>query len=268
MLPEEAAVIRADDRVTRLFSARTRDRGDQTVESPLPSNDIGPVAAPFADLVCRLDDALEQRMREPFSRIRTIMAVLRHEPGGRHIEQLGSIGEAARQAEGMLSDLLDFMRCAAGGLGVRRRRLDLKVLCERVIDAIHANHPDRAMLFTSDARVEGEWDPDHMAMLLVKLVLNALDHGPLRPAIRVELHGLPNEAILCVWNAGAVQDSVPLHRLFEPFVYGRSNRQNASEGLGLGLFLAREVARAHGGRIDVQSTEADGTTFRATVPRS
>jgi signal transduction histidine kinase len=268
MPPEETAAPCEDARVTRLFAARPCDRRDQTVESPPPSNDVGPAAIPFADLVGRLDDALEHRMRDPFSRIRTITAVLRDAPGGRHTEQIASLGEAAGQAEGMLSDVLDFMRCVGGGLRVIRRRLDLKVLCERVIDAIHAHHPDRAMLFTSDARVYGEWDPDRMATMVVKLVVNALDHGPLRPAIRVELHGAPNEAILRVWNAGTVQDTVPLHRLFEPFVCGRSRRQNASEGLGLGLFLAREVARAHGGRLDVQSTEADGTTFWATVPRS
>jgi signal transduction histidine kinase len=267
MPSENSLAIREDERVTRLYAARARD----TAEAPLPRNDIGRSLGErgsFADLDRRLDDALEQRLCEPFSCIRTVTAVLTDELAARHADPLHSIADAAERAEGMVRDVLDFMRSASGGLRIARRRIDLKVLCERVVDAIHARHPDRTMLCTSDPRIEGEWDPERMAALLSRLVLNAIEHGPIRPAIRVELQGLPSHAVMQVWNAGAIAQIEPPNRLFEPFVSGRPRGAGRPAGLGLGLYLAREVARAHGGWIDVQSTDTDGTTFRVTVPRS
>ena len=145
------------------------------------------------------------------------------------------------------------------------RRVDLKVLCERVVDAVHAEHPDRPMLLTSDPRVDGQWDPDRIATLVAKLVLGALEQGPTRPAIRVELRATADKAILHVWNAG-VLDADALASVFEPFVLRRA-RPTERDGVGLGLFLAREIARAHGGRIEAQSAESEGTTFRVTLPR-
>lgn len=266
MPPEETAAIRDDDRVTRLFPGRARERSDGRADALFPVNDIASSRQSLLsrELLARLDDALEQRMREPFSSIRTMTAVL---SDARHAQQLTEIGKAAERGEAMLKDILDFLRSAAGGVSIVRRRVDLKVLCERLVDAIHVKNPDRAMLFTSDSRVEGQWDPERMAVLVSKLVLNAIEHGPAWPAIRIELRGTPDEAALVVWNAGAIVDAEPPHRLFDPFVCGRLRRTGSSEGLGLGLFLAREIARAHGGRIDVQSSESDGTTFRLTVPR-
>jgi signal transduction histidine kinase len=271
MPPEETAAIREDERVTRLFAARTRDRVERLGDATARSNDIGGVDRPhlfFPHLEERLDEAFEQKLFEPLSRIRTMASVLDGDSGARHGPQLSAISDAAERAEAMLRDMLDFMRSAAGGQRIARRRVDLKLLCERVIDAIHSSHPDRPMVFRSDPRVEGLWDPERMAMLVSKLVLNAIDHGPPRPAIRIELEGRLDHAVLQVWNAGGISEAEPRDRLFEPFVCGSLRRAGVSQGLGLGLFLAREIAHAHDGRIDVQSCEINGTTFRVTIPRS
>jgi signal transduction histidine kinase len=273
MSTEEFIAIHDDQRVTRVFPARSRgrDRGEALAEARVPDNDSFPAArgpALFRDLGSRLDEAFEQKLFEPFTRIRTVAAVLMDDPGKQHADQSSAIGEAAGEVEQKLREILDFMRIAAGELRIARRRVDLKVLCERVVDAIHSAYAYRQMLFTSDSRVEGQWDPDRMATLLTSLVLNALQHGLPRPAVRVELRGTPDHVVLQVWNAGSIGDPDLAHRLFEPFVCGRVRQAGTPEGLGLGLFLAREIAWAHGGHIDVQSTEKEGTTFRVTVPRS
>jgi signal transduction histidine kinase len=270
MLTEEIAAVREDDRVTRLFPGRARELSEVRADAPVPSNDIGrglrhPLLS--ADLRARLDDNLEQRLRAPFSHIRTMTAVLRDETTERRAEQLDEIARAAERGEAMLNDMLAFLRSAAGAMPIARRRVDLKVLCERVVDAIHIANPDRAMMFTSDSRVEGLWDPDEVAVLVTRLLVNAIEHGPARPAVRVELHGRADEAILVFWNAGAIVHPDWSRKLFEPFACGRLRRTAGPEGLGLGLYLAREIASAHGGRIDVQSSDADGTTFRVTLPR-
>lgn len=270
MPAEEFAAAREDERVTRLFPGRARDRGDVRVDAAVSAGDSTAAArgqALFARLEPRLDAEFEHKLLEPLSQIRTMASVLNDRSDSRLGEPLGAIDRAAERAEFMLRDIVDLLRSAAGGLVLARRRVDLKLLCERVVDAIHAGHPDRPMVFTSHPRVEGEWDPDRMAMLVSKLVLNAIQHGPSRPAIRIELQGLPDHAIFQVWNAGAIADADRIDRIFEPFVCAPVRQAGNAEGLGLGLFLAREIARAHRGQIDVQSSEADGTTFRVTVPR-
>ena len=270
MTPEKIVTIRGDERVTRLFPERRRLRPETPAEVFLAGNDGGAGRGDYAlsaELRARLGDALERRLREPLLRIGAMAEVLKGDPDARHRDQLTEIRDASDRAEGMLGDMVDFMRASSGGLQVARRRVDLKLLCERVVDAIHTRHPNRPMLFTSAARVEGSWDPDRMASLLTKLVVNAIHYGPPRPAIRVELDASPEAAALRIWNAGRVVIGEPQARVFEPFVSGPPRAGGATGGLGLGLYLAREIARAHGGRIELHSSEEQGTTFLVTVPR-
>ncbi len=268
MLLEEITATGHEERVTRLYPARSHDC-DVAPAASNPSVETRSAARGprfFGELGARLDPSLEQRLCEPFVRIRTIAKALEEDPDDRHARPAGAIDEAAQRAEAMTRDILAFLRCVANGLGVAKRRVDLKVLCERVVDAIHAEHPDRPMLLTSDPRVDGHCDPDLVATLVAKVVLAALEQAPSRPAIRIELRAAPDRAILHVWNA-AVLDADALASVFEPFVLRGPARPMGLDGVGLGLFLVREIARAHGGRIEAQSGESAGTTFRVTLPR-
>jgi signal transduction histidine kinase len=277
MNAEENAVLH-NQRVVRLYPARVREHGgalpgagdDGTEDPRARADESSPGLAHrgqhLDDVAARLDHRVESKLREPLSQIATIASVLKDELNDIQREQVEAVLDAAGRAEGMLSSVLDFVRTGVGGMPIARRRVDLKVLCERVVDAIHANHPDRPMLFACDSRLEGEFDPDAIAALLSKLVVNAIDHGAARPAIRVELRALENDIVLDVWNAGPALDTDLQGKVFEPFVCGRSVRPGRI-GLGLGLYLAREIVRAHGGWIDVQSGDREGTTFRVTLPR-
>lgn len=270
MSADPNAVLVDEGRVVRLFGDRAGDRAERLREAPPPSNDVrfrlgDGVRAD--DVRARLDDVLlEGRLRGPTSTIATITGVLRHQVSEAQADQLTSIAASASRADAMLRDLLDFVRVGMGGAVITRRRIDLKVLCERVVDAIYSANPDRPMIFTSDRRVEGDWDPDAVETLLTKLVSNAIEHGDLRPAIQISVRSVRGAAVFEVWNAGAIVDREVWSHLFEPFVTGRATHGRASHGLGLGLYLGRELARAHGGRIDVQSAESEGTTFRVTLP--
>ena len=285
MPAEENVSLRPNDRVVRLFPARVSERGGTPPDpsgvgnhlglaSPRTANggaaalpEGGPERDGASEVASRLDADFESRLREPLSQSATMAAVLKHELDDDHAEQIEAMVRAAERANGMLSDMLNFIRSGIGGIPIARRRVDLKLLCERVVDAIHAGHPDHPVLFSCDSRLEGQFDPDAIASVLSKLVLNAMQHGAARPAIRVELRGLRNDVVIDVWNAGAPLDADLTAHLFEPFVRGRSGRSDHAEGLGLGLYLAREIVRAHGGCIEVRSGDRDGTTFRVTLPR-
>jgi signal transduction histidine kinase len=115
-------------------------------------------------------------------------------------------------------------------------------------------------------RVDGQWDPDRVEAMLSRLVLNAFEHGAGGRGVRVGLEAAPHHATLEVWNAGPVIDDVLMRRMFEPFARGPFAK--AESGLGLGLYLVRAIARAHGGRIEVKSDAREGTAFRVILPRA
>jgi signal transduction histidine kinase len=263
---EPTVVLMEEGRVVRMFG----ERAERLRDTPGPSNDVNlrRPAAPLDDVRTRLDAGMEHAVRDPLLRIATAAGVLRHEVTTAQRHQLDAIAESAVRTDEMLRDMLEFIRSSHGGLPVSRRRIDLKILCERVVDAIHRANPDSPIVFASDRRVDGDWDPDAVESLLSKLLVNAIAYGAQRPPIRVGLRAVSESAVLEVWNAGGIADVGVRARLFEPFVSGAGEVGRGRRGLGLGLYLAREIARAHGGWIDVETDDRTGTTFRATLPRS
>ena len=94
------------------------------------------------------------------------------------------------------------------------------------------------------------------------LVGNAFEHG--RSLVTIRVDSTENEVAISVHNQGTAIPIDELPVLFEPF----RKRDASSGGLGLGLFIVEEIARAHGGTATVHSTAEEGTTFRMTLPRT
>jgi signal transduction histidine kinase len=234
------------------------DSGPQRRE-PLRHND---------GLADRVGQAYEGTLRDKLASVASTAALLRQQVSDAQAEHAESIEEAVERAEQMLGDFVEFVQIEMrGGIQITRRRFDLRLMCERVLDALQRGHPDLAVELVRGPRIEGQWDPARMEMLLSKLVVNAHEHGAGGRVVRVRLEASPDHAVIEVWNAGPVLDDVLMRRLFEPFVCGPSARSQGPKGLGLGLYLSRAIARAHGGRIEVGSDKHSGTTFRATLPR-
>ncbi|HXX68439.1 MAG TPA: HAMP domain-containing sensor histidine kinase [Polyangiaceae bacterium] len=271
MSADRGAVSLDEGRVVRLFGERAAERADRQHGPPLASSGSGvqlhPEGAAQERLRERVNESLQWRMHAPLAEIATTARLLRGQATGATAQQLDAIATSAAHAQAMLVDLLNFVKSGIGGITVERRRIDLKVLCERVLDAISNANPDRPIMLVSDNRVVGNWDPDAVETLLSKLLLNAIEHGKPRPPIRVTVQAFVEAISLEVWNAGSIADHAVRGNLFQPFVIGRSTGSQRHQGLGLGLYLAQEIARAHGGRIDVTSDESTGTTVRVDLPR-
>jgi signal transduction histidine kinase len=230
-----------------------------------------PLEAPKANdgLAERVRQAYERKLREPLATAASITSVLKQQVDEELAREVGRIEEATERTSRMLGEFVEFVQNEiGGGIRVARRRLDLRLVCERAVDAIQRGHPFHAIEFVRAPRVEGMWDPDRIEALLSRLVVNAIEHGSHARGVRVRLEATTDQAVLEVWNAGPVIDEVLMRRLFEPFVCGPSSRAEGPRGMGLGLYLARAIARAHGGRIEVQSDARDGTAFRVFLPRA
>lgn len=181
------------------------------------------------------------------------------------VESREALNRIARNAERMASlirDILDYTRGqSAGGLPIVPRSVDMREICESMVEEMVLLHADRRIRLQASGDVRGEWDRGRVEQVLSNLLGNALQHG--EGEIRLDLEGDAEEVTLCVCNEGAPIPPDELPHLFEPFRRGA----RSSTGIGLGLYIVREIVRAHGGSIEVFSRPGEGTRFVTRWPR-
>lgn len=182
----------------------------------------------------------------------------------RHTRIAARISSSAHRMGRMIGDLLDFARGhLGGGIPARPTRCDLGQLCRHVVDEIHAAHADRVVRLEVEGDLAGTWDADRLSQALGNLVGNAITHGKDPIVIHAREAADRRSVSVEVCNGGAPIPAELLPRLFDPFRGGRGPR---SAGLGLGLYIVKQVARAHGGWCDVTSTD-ERTVFTMHLPR-
>ena len=137
-------------------------------------------------------------------------------------------------------------------------------MCQQIIDELAAIARDRHITFDCEADGRGLWDEHRVLQAISNLTSNAIKHGKPGSPVRVRLTGDAQNVAVEVHNEGTIPAEV-LPRIFEPFRSGR-HQGSRGEGLGLGLFIAKAIARAHGGGLEVDSARGE-TTFRLVLPR-
>ncbi len=174
---------------------------------------------------------------------------------------------SAQRMTRMIEDLLDVTRArVAGGIPIRPEPIDLQPVLDRVLTELRAIHPTRAIEVNSQGDLHGTWDSERLAQVVSNLATNALQHGAQNVRVAIEVDGrAKNEVTLCFRNGG----SIPEHRraaLFDPF-HDVSRMVESRNGLGLGLYIVREIVLAHGGSVDVHAASTDETAFWVRLPR-
>jgi signal transduction histidine kinase len=173
--------------------------------------------------------------------------------------------------KGMVNDLLDFTRTRLGaGIPLACAAVDLAEVGRQVVEEVAAYHPGRDLRFEASGPVRGSWDGARVGQALSNLVGNAVQHGSREAPVSVAVRGTADEVTVSVHNRGPVILPAHMHQIFSPLKrIGRGDAPPApdSGSLGLGLYIANEIVKGHGGRIDVESSEAGGTTFTVHLPR-
>lgn len=216
---------------------------------------------------------LAHDLRNPLSTILSAAGLIqRRESLPEGVERLARrVAGAAERMGKLVSDILDVTRSRLqGGLPVALRPVDLARLCRAVVDELATAHPHRVLKLDTRGRVHGTWDPDRLAQLLSNLLGNALSHSPSDTQVRVEVWARAGAALIAIHNEGAPIPPEIRAELFEPpwRATPRPPLHEGSSGLGLGLYISREIVHAHGGTIAVDSGEAEGTTVRVSLPRA
>ncbi len=208
-------------------------------------------------------------LRNPLNAIATAGALLARRPEcERNAKHASRIVRSARRMARMIDQILDFTRIRLGkGLPIDPRPIDLADLCRHATDELEGETDAPRVRLEVRGDVGGTWDADRLAQLVSNLVGNALVHGTAGQPVAIRLDGTaPDEVSLEVENAGTIpRDLLPA--MFEPFG-ASSGRRAASSGLGLGLHISRQIALAHGGAIDVASSDEGWTRFTVRLPRA
>lgn len=188
----------------------------------------------------------------------------------RQLAMLRRMKAAGQRMSDMIEQLLDLTRARlGGGVGFSRasERVDVGSLVMRTVEELRIAHPERELLVELHGDCTLVGDEHRLLQLFSNLVANALQHGTPGTPTRVIADGSEPCIVVRVHNSGIIPAKL-LPTLFDPFRAREGREGSASGGLGLGLFIAQQVALAHGGTVSVESSEPVATTFTVRLPRS
>ncbi len=212
-------------------------------------------------------------LRSPLNAMALLAAAL-SQSGQLDAEAVGMTSQMADSAAAMsrmITDLLDFTAAGLGGvIPLSTAPMDLESLCHQVVEEIRAAFPNCTLRTQLQGDLTGEWDEARLRQVLCNLVGNAIQHGVESIPVDLWARGEGPDVVLSVRNGGPPIPPDALPTIFEPLVRGTPSEVHKPRrpgSIGLGLYIAREIVTAHGGTIDVKSSEEAGTVFTVRLPR-
>jgi sigma-B regulation protein RsbU (phosphoserine phosphatase) len=206
-------------------------------------------------------------LRNPLAAIEAGRRLLTKEhDDAKTVRILRLMGESVGRMGGLIDNLMDFARGRlGGGIGVQITRGErIEPTLAAVVNELKVSYPDREIETRFDLQEPVPVDHARMAQMFSNLLANAITHGAQDQPIVVEASMDGEFFGLSVRNGGDPIPQAAMDRLFQPFYRGEV--RPSAQGLGLGLYIASQIAEAHGGRIDVQSDERETAfTFRMQV---
>lgn len=205
-------------------------------------------------------------LRTPLGALQNGVALLHmRQPDAQALSLLQRMQRSVGRMNALVDDLVDFTRGRMGG-GISLNMRDeqaLDIPFNQVIDELRELHPDVVIVAHLQASMVLLCDAGRLAQLLSNLLKNAIVHGTRGAPVTVTIGSLDDRFSIAVANRGDDLSPVLIAQLFKPF--WRAPSRGAHEGLGLGLYIVAQIARSHGGAMDV--TSRDGlVTFTFSMP--
>jgi PAS domain S-box-containing protein len=179
---------------------------------------------------------------------------------------------SAKRMRHIIHSVIDYTYAERDGMVpiVARDGADMHSVCERVLQEFRFLNPDREIAYEAEGNPLGKWDEGRLEEVLQNLISNALKYGAARSPVRVSWRRSSEDAaadlVLTVHNEGPPIAPELLPVVFEPFRSTEQHDRSGTGSMGLGLFIVREIVRAHHGEVSVDSDAEHGTTFTVKLP--
>ncbi|PZR39945.1 sensor histidine kinase [Paraburkholderia fungorum] len=210
-------------------------------------------------------------MRSPLQAIQMTASYLEALNAGEQVsDAAGRLIRSGARMQALLDDLCDFNRTRLGlGISVIPKRVNLADVLAEELEELRAIHPDRQIELHVTGDSQGVWDGQRLQQLLGNLVLNALKYGAQDTPVRVMVTCDVTHVRIDVSNRGPAIERATLARIFDPLMRGdeQQSKDDRARNLGLGLYIASEIAKAHNGAIEARSDETE-TSFSVSLPRA
>lgn len=180
-------------------------------------------------------------------------------------ERLRAVERNTKRMHELIERLLDITRVTSGGVPLDLQQVDLGKVAEGAAARFTDAGAGPRLQLEARGEVIGNWDEARLDTLATNLIANALKYGEGKP-VRVSVGERDGDAVLVVRDEGIGIAEEDHQRIFERF--GRAVSERKYGGFGIGLWLAQQIARAHGGRIELQSALGLGSTFTAVLPKA
>jgi len=182
-----------------------------------------------------------------------------------------NILDGSERMGALINNLLDVTRARFGaGLSIFIVPMDIGCVAHQIVDEVRIVHPSRTLVLSISENLRGEWDKARIGQVFSNLIGNAIQYGFRDAPISITVTDDVEAVTLAVHNKGLPIPPDKIGTLFNPLSRARPDEKAdmGSMNLGLGLFITREVVQAHGGTIQVTSTEESGTNFAVRLPRA
>jgi signal transduction histidine kinase len=268
--------------VTKLWKAQLTNANNTDVSDLIRFNEA--IDQELTESICFYSKKLEHSrdlflgilshdLRNPLgaARMSAVLALHMGDNNERQKMLLSQIVNSTDRATEIVSHLLDLTRARLGaGLPVIKARMDIGFVSRQLVDEMRTMHPNRTFTLKVSGDTQGEWDKARIGQVFSNLLGNAVQYGFTDLPINISIEGHSDEVTICVHNDGVPIPSNKIDRIFDSLTRGVSEdngEQSKSINLGLGLYITKEIVVAHGGTLDVVSSEKDGTSFTAHFPR-
>ncbi|CAA9352035.1 MAG: hypothetical protein AVDCRST_MAG71-2833 [uncultured Lysobacter sp.] len=196
----------------------------------------------------------------------------RSEFDAKHVPELAQrIQRSARLMKSMVEDLLGYTRTQLGkGLPITHNWCDISEVLDGAIADATATHPGTRFELQTTGELAACYDGTRLHQLFVNLLVNAAQYGAKSHPVEIAATASEDWNCVRVTNQGTAMSEAAMRSIFEPLV--QLSEDDATDtrpktSLGLGLFIAREIAEGHGGKVTVRSDDTHGTTFTVELPR-
>lgn len=264
-----------DDQLTGMLAARTkttlRDEAEWLFAALADQTSVAlekTRLAALARLRERVVGIVSHDLRNPINAVSIAASMLlrRSDLDPQALRLIQMVSEGAARAGRMVHDLLDYTAASlGGGIAVEKSARDLRPAVDQIVDELTLAHPNTVFEVQAADSLPGVWDGDRLAQAVGNLLSNAVryatDHR-VRLVVWTEAGTLRVE----VHNRGPVIAPEVMSMMFEPMRRAVLEGETGAGKVGLGLYIVKHIAEAHGGSVNVRSTAAEGTVVTFEVP--